>query len=115
MSTPADYPLPTGTVGLTGPVARPAPGTLPLRGDLAHVALADRYLASHYVVPLCRTVGPDGAQLRLAMRDDGPLGATLAAGAEVELLDCAGDWAWIACGPDGPSGYVRLGALEPTA
>lgn len=114
MTRPADYSLPTGTVGLTGPVERPAPGTLPLRGDLAHVALADRYLAAHYVVPLCRTVGPDGAQLKLTMRDDGEPGASIAAGTTVELLDCAGDWAWIACGPEGPSGYVSLGALEPT-
>ena len=114
MSRPADYPLPTKTVGLTGPVRKPAPGTLPLRGDLAHIALAGQYLATQYVIPLCREVGPDGAHLRLAMRDDAEMGAEIPAGTTVELLDCAGDWAWIACGPEGPSGYVRLGALAPS-
>lgn len=114
MSRPADYSLPTETVGLTGPVRKPAPGTKPLRGDLAHIALAGQYLATQYVVPLCREIGPNSVHLRLAMREDADIGASLPAGTPVELLDCAGEWAWIACGPEGPSGYVQLGALEPT-
>ena len=111
MTAPASYSLPEGIVGLKGPVAKPAPGTLPLRGDLAHVALADRYLAAHYVIPQPRTVGTSDVTLKIAMRDDADDGATLPAGSPVELLDIAGDWAWIACGPEGPSGYVRLGSL----
>ncbi len=111
MTAQASYSLPEGIVGLTGPVDRPAPGTLPLRGDLAHIALAKHYLAAHYVIPLLRQVGNAPANLKLAMRDDAEDGATLDAGQEIELLDCAGDWAWIACGPEGPSGYVRLGEL----
>ena len=114
MSAAADYSLPDGIVGLKGPIDRPAPGTLPLRGDLAHIALADRYLAAHYVIPHCRTVAEGGATLKIAMRDDADDGATISAGETVELLDCAGDWAWIARGPEGPSGYVRLAALVPT-
>lgn len=113
MSDNASYQLPEGIVGLKGPVEKPAPGTLPLRGDLAHIALAGRYLAAHYVIPKLRTVGSDGAVLKIAMRDDAADGASLEAGSVVELLDVAGNWAWIACGPEGPSGYVRLGALEP--
>ncbi|MFT4893222.1 MAG: hypothetical protein ACI8QU_000004 [Devosia litorisediminis] len=113
VTAPARYSLPEGIVGLKGPVDKPAPGTLPLRGDLAHVALADRYLAAHYVIPHVRTIGSAPATLKLTMRDDADDGATLAAGEEIELLDCAGDWAWIACGPEGPSGYVRLGMLAP--
>ncbi len=113
MSAQASYPLPEDTVGLKGPVAKPAPGTLPLRGDLAHIALAGQYLAAHYVVPLCRRIGDAPTALRLATSEDAEEGATLAAGSSVELLDTAGDWAWIACGPEGPSGYVRLDRLAP--
>ena len=113
MTRPADYPLPDEVVGLTGTVDRVEPGTLPLRGDLAHIALATRFLAAHYVVPFCRTVGPDGVTLKLAMREDAGDGVTIAAGETVELLDCAGDWGWVTLGPDGPSGYLRLSSLEP--
>ena len=113
VTAPSSYPLPEGIVGLKGPVAKPAPGTLPLRGDLAHVALAEEYLAAHYVIPQLRSLGAAPATLKLAMRDDAEDGATIAAGEQIELLDVAGDWAWIACGPKGPSGYVRLGMLEP--
>ena len=113
MSTPADYSLPETNVGLTGKVEKVEPGTLPLRGDLAHVALANRYLAAHYVIPLCRRIGDTDATLKIAMRDDAEDGATLTAGEPVELLDCAGDWAWITRGPDGPSGYVKLDVLAP--
>lgn len=113
MSKPADYQLPTGTIGLKGPVEKPAPGTLPLRGDLAHIALAERYLAAHYVVPLLRRVGGSAVTLKLTPRDDADDGVTLAAGEGVELLDMAGDWAWICRGPQGPSGYVRMGTLAP--
>lgn len=115
MSVAADYQLPKGIVGLNGPVERPAPGTLPLRGDLAHIALAGRYLAAHYVIPLCRTVAKSGGVLKLSPRDDAEIGATLAAGEDVELLDEAGDWCWITRGPDGPSGYVRQAVLAGDA
>ena len=46
---------------------------------------------------------------------DADAGAELPAGQAVELLDCAGDWAWVACGPEGPSGYLRLGQLAPAS
>lgn len=115
VSEQARYPLPEGFVGLNGPVDRPEPGTLPLRGDLAHIALANHYLAAHYVVPLCRTIGAEAVVLKLAMRDDAGDGARLDAGTPVEVLDTAGKWAWIACGPQGPSGYVLTTALAPDA
>ena len=114
MTAPASYSLPETTVGLKGPVERPAPGTIPLRGDLAHIALAERFLAAHYVIPKTRRLGPEPVTVKLAMRDDADDGATLDGGQAIELLDCAGDWAWIACGPEGPSGYVRLGMLAPS-
>ena len=115
MTAPASYSLPQGIVGLTGPAARPAPGTLPLRGDLAHIALAERYLAAHYVIPMLRRIGTADATARLQPRDDAETGSTFVAGEQVELLDEAGDWAWITRGPEGPSGYVRRGALAPEA
>ena len=111
VTAPVRYPLPEGTIGLRGPVARPAPGTLPLRGDLAHIALAGHYLAAHYVVPLPRIVGEEGATLRLTPRDDAEAVIALDAGAAIEALDYAGDWCWASCGPQGPSGYLRTALL----
>lgn len=115
MSDQASYSLPEGIVGLKGPVQKPAPGTLPLRGDLAHIALAGHYLAAHYVIPQTREIGGKDVTLKLNSRDDAEDGTTLAAGSAVELLDQAGDWAWIACGPQGPSGYLRLSDLAPAS
>ena len=113
MTSSAKYSLPDGIVGLKGPIERPAPGTLPLRGDLAHIALAGTFLAAHYVIPQQRRIADVAVTLKLAMRDDAGDGVSLAAGTDVELLDEAGDWAWIACGPEGPSGYIHLDALAP--
>ena len=113
MSEQASYFLPEGVIGLTGPVEKPEAGTLPLRGDLAHIALAGRYLAAHYVVPLCRRIGSRDVVLKLAMRDDAEKGATIDAGSVVEVLDTAGSWAWVACGPGGPSGYLQAEDLAP--
>ena len=113
MSEAAEYSFPDGIVGLKGPVRKPAPGTLPLRGDLAHIALADSYLAAHYVIPHARKIAENNVTLKLAPRDDSEDGATLDPGSDVELLDCEGDWVWIACGPAGPSGYAHQSALVP--
>ena len=92
---------------------KPAPGTLPLRGDLAHVALADGYLAAHYVIPHARKIGDADVTLKLNSRDDADNGSILKAGSDVELLDSEGDWVWLTVGPQGPSGYARKSALAP--
>lgn len=113
MSVATEYHLPEGTIGLEGPVVRPAPGTLPLRGDLAHIALAGRYLAAHYVVPQPREIGPEGAALHLIPRDDSEVVVRLDPGTAVEALDYAGDWCWATRGPEGPSGYLRTALLAP--
>ena len=113
VSAKATYSLPEGIVGLKGPVRKPAPGTRPLRGDLAHIALADRFLAAHYVIPRLRQVGDQDVTLKLNSRADADDGVQITAGTEVELLDREGDWLWITCGPEGPSGYVRSSALIP--
>jgi hypothetical protein len=111
------YTVPDGVLGLKGPVAKPAPGTLPLRGDLAHMALAASHLAAHYVIPHGRMTGADGAALHLAPRSDAEMLHQLPAGTAVELLDIAGDWAWVCLGPQGPSGYCLTAQLaaESTA
>lgn len=107
----ADYPIPHGQLALTGPVTRPAPGTLPIRGDLAHIALADRYLVANYVVPQVRAVAPAGAALLCLPRDGADVVARLDGGARFEALDYAGDWCWGCAGPEGPSGYLRRADL----
>jgi len=113
VSAATEYHLPDGPIGLEGSVVRPAPGTLPLRGDLAHIALAGRYLAAHYVVPQPREIGPEGAALHLIPRDDSEVVVRLDAGTAIEALDYAGDWCWATCGPEGPSGYLRTALLAP--
>ena len=110
-----DYAVPEGVLGLKGPVDKPAPGTLPLRGDLAHIALAGSHLAAHYVIPHVRTVGAAGAQLRLNPRSDGEVFTTLAPDSRFELLDVAGEWVWGCPGPQGPSGWCKASELAPAS
>lgn len=113
MSGETTYQVPQGPLRLAGPVVRPAPGTLPLRGDLAHIALAGTHLAAHYVVPLRRNLRDQGAQLRVAPRDDSEITMNLDGGIEFEVLDIVGKWVWGCLGPEGPSGYVRADCLAP--
>ena len=108
-----EYAVPAGVLGLKGPVEKPAPGTLPLRGDLAHMALAGIHLAAHYVLPQVRAVGVNGAGLRLSPRADDPVFVQLAPETRFELLDVAGEWAWGCPGPQGPSGWCRTSELAP--
>jgi hypothetical protein len=110
-----EYAVPTGVLGLKGPVEKPAPGTLPLRGDLAHIALAGIHLAAHYVIPHVHTVGEAGAELRVNPRGDADVFTTLAAGSRFELLDVAGEWVWGCPGPQGPSGWCQASALAPAS
>ncbi|NBC89173.1 MAG: hypothetical protein GVX90_06760 [Alphaproteobacteria bacterium] len=107
----AAYAVPTGVLGLSGPVDTPAPGTLPLRGDLAHIALAGRHLAAHYVIPEIRMLGGAGAGLRLLPREDSDVVHRLPPGARFEVLDRTGEWIWGCLGPEGPSGYCRVSEL----
>lgn len=108
-----EYAVPLGVLGLTGPVERPAPGALPLRGDLAHIALAGTHLAAHYVIPQVRIVGAAGVELRIAPRDDSAVFAQLAPASRFELLDMAGEWVWGCPGPHGPAGWCRATELAP--
>lgn len=113
MSDVTTYKVPDGPLRLAGPVVRPKPGTLPLRGDLAHIALAGRFLAAHYVIPKLRNIGDGPVEMHLAGRDDSDVVTEIAAGTSIEVLDIAGEWAWVCLTPEGPSGYVRIAQLAP--
>ena len=106
------YAVPDGVLGLKGPVAKPEPGTLPLRGDLAHIALAGKHLAAHYVIPHVKLVVGSGQRLSLAPSDDSDALLELNAGEAIEVLDVSGNWAWVTKGPSGPSGYLRISVLR---
>ena len=111
MTGAREYSVPTGPLGLLGPVEKPLPGTLPLRGDLAHVALAGTHLAAHYVIPHNRTIGAQGAHVFENTRDDSPVVTRFDPGTAIEVLDVAGDWIWGCLGPEGPSGYIKADCL----
>lgn len=107
------YEVPAGILGLRGPVEKPEPGTLPVRGDLAHIALAGKHLAAHYVIPTAVIVGNAVAEILLMPSDDAETVVTVNAGSRLEILDTEGDWVWACIGPDGPSGYCKSSALAP--
>ena len=111
MTGAGTYSVPEGPLGLSGPVARPAPGALPLRGDLAHIALAGTHLAAHYVIPTPARIGLADAPLYLSQRDDSDVLTILEGGTEIEILDVAGKWVWCCLGPSGPAGYVKADCL----
>ncbi len=115
MSETGNYPPPDGQLSLSGPVARPATGTLAIRGDLAHIALADRYLVAHYVVPQPRRVGTEATALLCHPRDGSDEVTVLSAGEAFEALDYSGDWCWGCCSPEGPTGYLPISRLAPQA
>lgn len=106
-----NYEVPDGVLGLVGPVEKPRPGTLALRGDLAHIALAGKHLAAHYVIPDERFVGADGVDVMETTRDDSPVVTHFEAGTRIEVLDVSGQWIWGCLGPQGPSGYMKANCL----
>jgi len=104
--------MPQGPFALTGPAPKVDPSTLPLRGDLAHIALAGRYFVPHYAVPQPRTVMPGGAALMTAAGEDGTEIVTMMEGDSFEVLDVTGGWAWGCLSVKGPVGYVHVDRLE---
>ena len=110
----SEYTVPQGVLGLKGPVKKPAPGTLPLRGDLAHIALADTHLAAHYVIPHRVEVTGEATRMREFARDDSAVTRVLDKGQVVEVLDIGHEWVWCCFGPQGPSGYVHTDCLAIT-
>lgn len=110
-SDASPYAVPSGNIGLKGPVPKPAPGTVPLRGDLAHIALAGTHLAAHYVIPEVRVIGAAGVDVMENTRDDSPVITHFKAGTTIEVLDITGEWIWGCLGPEGPSGYMKASGL----
>lgn len=100
-------------LGLKGPTAHPSEGSLPIRGDLAHIALADRYLVAHYVEPQIRMIGSSDIPLHIRPDIGSPAITTLPAGSIFEVLDFSGGWCWGCLGAEGPAGYVQAAALAP--
>lgn len=109
--TASNYVRPEGPLCLSGPLARPEPGQLPLRGDLAHIALAGTHLAAHYVIPTLAKISEKDVTLKLAPVADGEDHCVLEAGSAVEVLDIAGDWVWLCSGAEGPAGYCLTSDL----
>jgi hypothetical protein len=87
---------------------------LPVRGDLAHIRLAGIHFVPHYAVPMPYYATAGGAQLRKAGADEAEVIAILEGGAQFDVLDVAGNWAWGEAGEGGPVGYVSLAELERT-
>jgi hypothetical protein len=102
-----------GPYALAGPVAKPDPRTVPLRGDLAHIALAGKHFVPHYAVPQPRSVMPGGAPLLAGTQEGAEELCTLMEGDSFEVLDIAGSYAWGCVTLDGPVGYVHIDRLEP--
>lgn len=105
---------------MPGPMKITDPARTPVRGDLAHIALAGRYFVPHYAVPLSRRIAAGGAALRTSARPDAEILADLPAGSAFDVLDIAGATAWgqvveAAGGEDGLVGYVPLDRLEEAA
>jgi hypothetical protein len=104
------------TFALLGPMKLADLARTPVRGDLAHIALAGRYFVPHYAVPLARRIVKGGAPLRSAAGADADTLADLSAGSAFAVLDIAGKTAWGQAGGDGGLvGYVALDALEDAA
>ena len=98
-------------LGLTGPIVWPEKGTLPLRRDLAHIALAPRFLVAHYAVPTDMRIGDAPAPLVRSTQGEEDVILTLEPGATFQALDVTQTWVWGCLGPDGPSGYVKRSAF----
>lgn len=83
----------SGKFGLKGPVKWPDHTRAPIRGDLAHIALAGRYLVPHYAVPQPRPVLKPTTLCVGADKPEDNRGE-LIEGSVFDVLDIAGEWAW---------------------
>lgn len=111
VNDPQSSPATSGPFGLTGPVDWPEKGTLPLRRDLAHIALAPQFLVAHYAVPSIMRIGGEAAPLVRSTQNEDDVLLTLEPGAQFQALDITSSWVWGCMGPEGPSGYVKRSAF----
>ncbi|MGH6785910.1 MAG: SH3 domain-containing protein [Novosphingobium sp.] len=103
--------IPTGQLSLSGPSEKLDAAHWPVRGDLAHIALAGRVFVPHYAVPMPRVLARD-AEVKQAAAAQAETLESLSAGACFDVLDIAGGWAWGQVGMGGCVGYLPLDALE---
>lgn len=104
---------PQGPFALSGPIARPDPRRVPLRGDLAHIGLAGKHFVPHYAVPQPRAVLPGGAVVLAEPHEGAEELCQLPEGGSFEVLDVTRGYAWGCLSLHGPVGYVHLDRLEP--
>ena len=97
---------------LTGPSPVLAPGHVPVRGDLAHIAMAGKCFVPHYSVPMPHVVRAGGAPLLKATAAGSDVFAQLAVGARFDVLEIAGGWCWGQAGEGGSVGYVARDKLD---
>ena len=99
---------------LTGPSPVLAPGHVPVRGDLAHIAMAGKWFVPHYAVPMPHMVRAGGAPLLKAANGAEVL-ENLTAGARFDVLEVSGGWCWGQAGEGGFVGYVAADKLDVAA
>ena len=109
---PADPSVLGASFALTGPSPALAPGHVPVRGDLAHIAMAGKWFVPHYAVPMPHVVRAGGAALLKAANGAEVL-EQLAAGVLFDVLEVSGGWCWGQAGEGGFVGYVAADLLEP--
>lgn len=107
-------PVPLGQLALNGPSTQVEPGHLPVRGDLAHIALAGLYFVPHYAAPMPHRAKADGAVLHCAPEHGSQAVSILASGEGFDVLDINGAWAWGQVGTGGLVGYIAIAELEVT-
>ena len=105
-----------GPFALDRAMAKPDAASVPVRGDLAHIALAGVHFVPHYAVPQTYAVGPSGADVTATTRADADVRGHLDAGATFAVLDVEGDHAWGCAGDSmgsfAPIGWVALDRLS---
>ena len=102
--------FPTGQLCLSGPSEQLDAAHWPVRGDLAHVRLAGKVFVPHYAAPMPHELRED-AELKQAPRREATSLDSYSAGAQFDVLDMAGGWAWGQVGANGKVGYFRLDQL----
>jgi hypothetical protein len=100
---------------LAGPSEKLDAAHWPVRGDLAHIRLADRCFVPHYAVPMPHIVQAPGAALRKLGQAQADVLQKLDAGAGFDVLDMSGGWCWGQAVNDGFVGYIRHDLLMPAS
>ena len=102
---------PGRSFSLSGPGERVPVPAMPVRGDLAHIAMAGRVFVPHYAVPDAHVATCD-TPIRAKSDPSSDILGNLAKGSVFEVLDVAGGFAWGAVESDGPVGYVAIADLS---